>query len=79
MMAPVIQITAGHAVRYSTNNGVTMTQYEDQEWYEVPVHVARGMKDRGWARLSSPPVEPAQPRQPEQAAKAEDDKSKKRR
>jgi len=82
-MSPVIQITAGHAVRYSNDNGVTMTEYEDQEWYEVRPHVARGMVARGWAKLKSPPAvaQPHQPAAPEPAAKHEsdDDKHKKRR
>ena len=82
-MSTVVQITAGHPVRFSKDNGCTMTLYEDREWYEVPAHVARGMVARGWAKLQSPPAE-AQPRQPsepepETNAKGEDDKHKRRR
>lgn len=48
---PIVQITAGHPVRYSTNNGFTMTEFDHGELYDVPVHVARGMLERNWARL----------------------------
>jgi hypothetical protein len=50
-MSPVIKITAGESVRYSKNNGITMSEFDDNEFYEVPQHVARGMLARGWAKL----------------------------
>ena len=72
---PVIQIIAGHSVPYSKNNYL-LSEFEDQELYEVPPHVARGMVERGWAKLSTiaPPVSATQPRQPSEPepAKADD-------
>jgi len=56
----VIEITAGHPVKYSMNN-IVMSEFDDHELYEVPPHVARGMEARGWAKLSSPSPPPAQP------------------
>jgi len=35
--------------RYSTDNGITLTEYASGEFYEVPDHVAAGMIARGWA------------------------------
>jgi hypothetical protein len=64
---PVVQIIAGHSVLYSSNNGFTMTEYDDQEFYEVPPHVASGMMVRGWARVIVPPYAPAQSPPPEAA------------
>jgi len=66
-MSPVIQIIAGHAVRFSTNNGITVTEYDDGELYEVPPFVAEGMKRRGWAKDAVIPREPE--REPEPAPK----------
>jgi len=47
----LVQITAGHAVRYSMNNGLTLSEFDDGVLYEVPDHVARGMLARNWARI----------------------------
>jgi len=47
----LVQIIAGHAVRYSTNNGLTLSEFDDGVLYEVPDHVARGMLARNWARI----------------------------
>src|SRR5262249_55190058 len=54
-LMPIVQITAGHSVKYSTTNGLRMTEFDDGEFYEVPAHVANGMVARGWARLANPP------------------------
>jgi hypothetical protein len=47
---PVIQIIAGRAVRYFTNNN-TETEFDDGEYYDVRENVARGMVKRGWAKI----------------------------
>jgi len=57
---PVIEITAGHMVKYSMNN-IVSSEFDDRELYEVPDHVARGMVAHGWAKLSFPSPSPAQP------------------
>ena len=57
---PVVQIIAGHEVTYLPD-GFTPTIYDDQELYEVTDLVARGMVERGWARL----VDPAKLTEPE--------------
>lgn len=49
-MSPVIQIIAGHAVRYTKNN-TKEQEYDDGEFYEVPDHVAKGMVKRQWAKV----------------------------
>lgn len=46
----VVQITHPEPVRYSRDNGITLTQYEPQELYDVPEYVAKGLIGRGWAR-----------------------------
>ena len=56
----IIEITAGHPVKYSMNN-IVMSEFDDRELYEVPDHVARGMVAHGWAKLSSPSSSAAQP------------------
>lgn len=62
-MSPVIEIIAGHPVRYSLNNGIAMSEFDDGELYDVPPHAANGMMARGWAKLPSPSIPmAAQPR-----------------
>jgi len=76
-MMPVVQIT-GQGVKYSKNNYL-LSEFDDNELYEVPPHVARGMVERGWAKLSSqvpPATTTTQPRQPSEAEPAKDDKPK---
>jgi len=77
-MGTVIQIT-GKEVKYSLNNYV-LSEFEDQQLYEVPPHAARGMVERGWAKLASPDSPPrttaTQPRQPEEAKEEAIDKPK---
>jgi hypothetical protein len=70
-MSPVVLITAGRAVRYSTNNGIVMSEYDDGELYQVPQWIADGMVKRGWAKLATAETLAAK-------AKSEDDKDKKR-
>ena len=65
-MSPVIQIIADEAVHYSTNNGITMLEYDPGELYEVPDHVAKGMIARNWAKLATG----GEPRGPEPAKEA---------
>jgi len=48
---PVIQIIADRAVTYSLNNGLSRLEYNPGEIYEVPDFAARGMIQRGWARV----------------------------
>lgn len=64
---PVVRIIAGHPVLYSLNNGFAMSQFEDGEYYDVPVNVLAGMLERGWAELAHHPPgsEPDPPRQSE--------------
>jgi len=62
-MNPVIQIIAGHSVRFSMNNGISTSEFDDAEFYQVPPHVASGMVARGWAKIVSPHLAD-QPRQP---------------
>jgi len=76
-MGTVVQITAKE-VKYSLNNFL-LSEFEENELYEVPSHVADGMVKRGWAKLSAPSSPPeAQPRQPsepkEEATKPDDKK-----
>lgn len=54
MMHPVVRIIADQPVRYSLNNGYSMTQYEPGVTYQVPPFVAYGMVARGWAELIPP-------------------------
>ena len=61
-MSPVVQITAGHAVELSPNNGIDIMQYEPGEFYSVPEHVARSMIRRGWAKLSPGGESPPEPK-----------------
>lgn len=63
-MMPIVQIT-GQGVAYCKNNFL-MSEFVDQEFYEVPPHVAAGMVRRGWAKLSPqlPPAAATQPRRP---------------
>lgn len=65
----VVRIIAGFPVLYSYDNGHTMTEHDDGEYYDVPPHVADGMLARGWAQLVQPPPDgqPHQPHQPHEA------------
>jgi hypothetical protein len=50
----LVKIIAASSVRYSSDNGLTLTEYEAGGVYEVADHVARGMARRGQARLFDP-------------------------
>jgi len=80
-MSPVIQIVAGHAVRYTLSNGVLFSEFEDREFYEVPDYAAHGMIKRRWAVLAKPSVEPQQPKavEPVESTKPTEGAEKKRR
>lgn len=54
-MSPIVQIIAGESVLYSLNNGITMLEFDDGEFYDVPDHVAKGMIARNWAKLATSP------------------------
>ena len=58
----IVQVTADNPVRYSLDNGITMTEFMPNEHYSVPDYAGRAMIARGWARPAqpheAPPAEP---------------------
>jgi hypothetical protein len=69
-MSLLLRITSDKAVRYSLDNGVTQTEYEPGEVYQVPDWAGASMIKRGWAKqLTAEDFDRL-----EAAAKAEDDK-----
>ena len=49
-MSKLVQIVASEPVRYSLDNGVTLSEFKPREVYSVPDHVANGMVKRKWAK-----------------------------
>lgn len=50
MSQVIVQIVAPEPVRYSLNNGITLSEFAPREHYQVPDYAAAGMIKRGWAR-----------------------------
>jgi len=50
----IIKIIADHPVPFSLNNGITVSEFEPEEFYSVSDFVARSMIARGWARKAKP-------------------------